>query len=353
MTLEEWRGARSGLSSVGLRHFTKLLVASTLVLIFLGGQVKSNNAGLAVPDWPTSFGVNMFLFHWSNWVGGIFHEHLHRLVASFVGFLTLVLVGWLSFREAREWVRLLGFVALVVVILQGVLGGLTVIFMLPTAVSVSHAVLAQTFFVVVIVVAYSQSQEYAGRIRCEPPESPQVLMRPALMLCGVVFLQLILGALMRHTESGLAIPDFPSTAGRWVPWFGEDTLSWINAWRANYSIDHEQYLGPVVMGQVLVHFGHRVGAAVVCGVVVYYSVMAFRQREENRSAWRLAAALIGCLVLQVGLGASTIWTQKTPIVASFHVAVGAALLGLGALAVLRVFPYKSEPSGGVAKAATT
>lgn len=336
--------SQQGRPPAGLRHFTKVLVAATLILIFLGGQVKSNNAGLAVPDWPTSFGVNMFLFHWSNWVGGIFHEHLHRLVASLIGVLTIGLVVWLALREPREWVRLLGFVALITVILQGVLGGLTVIFLLPTPISVSHAVLAQSFFVLVIVIAYSQSSEYEKRTHVSDAESSNTFVRPALAVFGLIYLQLILGALMRHTESGLAIPDFPTTAGRLVPWFGEETLGWINAWRADYSIDHEQHLEAVSMGQVLIHFAHRVGATLVTGAVVFFTAIMFRNRESMRAQWPLAHAMMFCLLVQLVLGASTVWTQKVPIIASLHVAVGAALLGLSTLAVLRALTFRAPES---------
>src|SRR5437667_2183294 len=116
------------------------LSACTLFLIFVGGLVTSTGSGLSVPDWPLSYGRLM-----PPMVGGIFYEHGHRMVASAVGLLTVVLAVWLSRREPRAWVRRLGYAALAAVVAQGVLGGLTVIFLLPTAVSVAHACLAQTF----------------------------------------------------------------------------------------------------------------------------------------------------------------------------------------------------------------
>lgn len=338
--------AEAHASPSGLRHFTKFLVGLTLVLIFLGGQVKSNDAGLAVPDWPTSFGVNMFLFHWSNWVGGVFYEHVHRLVASSVGFLTIVLVVWLYLREPREWVRLLGFAALVAVILQGVLGGLTVIFMLPTPISVSHAVLAQTFLLLTVVIAYSQSSELRARAVAGASENTEPLMRWALALLGAVYLQLILGAVMRHTESGLAIPDFPTTGGRWIPWFSRGTLERINAWRMDYSIDHEQHLEPVAMWQVLVHFAHRLGAVLVTAGVALFARAAYVRRGTARTAWRTACLLVACLIVQVSLGAVSVWTQTTPAITSVHVATGAALLALSVLAVLRSFPLGTAARDG-------
>src|SRR3989337_1847164 len=104
-------------------HRVALLTAvATLPLLFIGGLVTSKGAGLAVPDWPTSFGYNMFLYPWSKMVGGIFYEHSHRLVASTVGFLTIVLAGTFWFTEARAWLRWLGVAARILGIIQGELG---------------------------------------------------------------------------------------------------------------------------------------------------------------------------------------------------------------------------------------
>jgi cytochrome c oxidase assembly protein subunit 15 len=136
------------------RHrFALLLAASTLALIFIGGLVTSTESGLAVPDWPLSYGMLM-----PPMVGGVFYEHGHRMAASFVGFLTLVLAFWTWRRESRAGVRRLGWAALAAVIAQGLLGGLTVIFLLPTAISVTHACLAQTFFLMTIAMAYATSR---------------------------------------------------------------------------------------------------------------------------------------------------------------------------------------------------
>src|SRR5438477_11694578 len=109
-----------------LNRFAWLTAAATLLLICSGGMVTSKGAGLAVPDWPTTFGYNMFLFPASKWIGGILFEHTHRLLASTVGFLTLILAAWLWKVEPRGWIRKLGLVAVVAVILQGILGGIRV-----------------------------------------------------------------------------------------------------------------------------------------------------------------------------------------------------------------------------------
>ena len=114
---------------------------STLFLIFAGGMVTSTGSGLAVPDWPLSYGT---LF--PPMIGGVFYEHGHRMIATVVGFLTLCLAVWLWFKEERQWVKVLGLCCLGAVIVQGLLGGITVLFYLPTLVSVAHGVLAQTFF---------------------------------------------------------------------------------------------------------------------------------------------------------------------------------------------------------------
>ncbi|MCA9406939.1 MAG: COX15/CtaA family protein, partial [Candidatus Omnitrophica bacterium] len=133
-----------------LRRFAKLTCAATLFLIFAGGMVTSTGSGLAVPDWPLSYGS-----FFPPMVGGVFYEHGHRMVASLVGFLMLTMAIWIGLKEERLWLRITAFTALGAVILQGVLGGITVLTMLPTPVSVMHGVLAQTFFLLTIFIAYA------------------------------------------------------------------------------------------------------------------------------------------------------------------------------------------------------
>lgn len=324
-----------------LRLFTKFLVVATLFLIFLGGQVKSNEAGLAVPDWPTSYGEPMFAFGPANWVGGIFHEHVHRLVASSVGMMCIVLVFWLMYREERRWVKTLGWVALAGVILQGLLGGLTVIFMLPVAISTSHAVLAQTFFLVTILIAYSLSRERAAREQENQSEGYAALVAPVLFMLGAVYVQLILGALMRHTESGLAIPDFPSMGGQYLPVFTPETLAWINDWRYDQQVvANGQFLEPVTLGQVWIHFIHRLGAFVVLCTAIIVTFVGWQLRGSNVRVWRTVCSLDAVVAIQIGLGISTVLLKKTPVVTSVHVMTGAALLGFTALLALRVLPLQ-------------
>src|SRR3954464_13629346 len=111
-----------------LHRYAKVVCASTVILIVAGGLVTSTGSGLSVPDWPTSYGWNMFTFPMRHMVGGIFYEHGHRLIASTVGFLTIIRAAWTWRVEPRRWVRMLGLSALGAVILQGVLGGITVLF---------------------------------------------------------------------------------------------------------------------------------------------------------------------------------------------------------------------------------
>ncbi len=136
-----------------LTRYTRLLVAATLILVAAGGMVTSTGSGLAVPDWPTTYGYSMFSFPLGKMVGGIFYEHGHRLIATTVGMLTIGLVIWLWRVEPRRWVRRLGVAALGVVIFQGLLGGITVLYFLPDAISISHAGLAQIFFCLTVAIA--------------------------------------------------------------------------------------------------------------------------------------------------------------------------------------------------------
>src|SRR5438046_6021112 len=142
-----------------LNRFAWFTAFATLLLICSGGMVTSKGVGLAVPDWPTTFGYNMFLFPASKWIGGIFFEHTHRLIASTVGFLTIILAAWLWFVDPRRWVRILGVAAVGAVILQGVLGGLRVT-MLKDEIVIFHACLAQAFFGLIVIIALATSRSW-------------------------------------------------------------------------------------------------------------------------------------------------------------------------------------------------
>ena len=138
-----------------LRRFTKFVAGSTLFLIFAGAMVTSTDSGLAVPDWPNTYGWFLFSFPLKHMVGGIFYEHGHRMIAATVGFLTVLQAIWLQLRAKKRVLRILGWSAVGAVIAQGVLGGLTVIFLLPPAISIAHAGLAEIFLCLNVAVASS------------------------------------------------------------------------------------------------------------------------------------------------------------------------------------------------------
>lgn len=323
-------GQTASSSPKGLRRFSKLTCLSTLFLIFAGGMVTSTGSGLAVPDWPLSYGT---LF--PPMVGGIFYEHGHRMVAAAVGFFVLCLTIWLGIKEKRGWVRRLGIAALATVVLQGILGGLTVLFLLPTAVSVTHAVLAQTFFVITMIIAYSLSLERQRR-EFKPVIDYRGLTKTAVGLGALIYIQLVLGALMRHTGSGLAIPDFPAMGGYWFPPFNDTMLAHINDWR----FEHD--LPTVNISQVVIHFVHRAGALFIIVTVVWLDVVALRDRIADktivRTIWLLNALVTG----QLCLGVLTVLTEKSPLMTSTHVMTGAATLGIVVLLILRAAPLSLE-----------
>jgi heme a synthase len=283
------------------RHRLALLTsASTLVLIFIGGLVTSTESGLSVPDWPLSYGMVM-----PPMVGGVRYEHGHRMAATFVGFLTLVLALWTWRREPRAGVRRLGWIALAAVITQGLLGGLTVIYLLPTPISVTHACLAQTFFLLTIALAYGTSREW---LTAGPLAEDRAGMRGAAVFAtGVVYVQLLLGALMRHLDAGLAIPDFPLAFGRLVPPLGDP--------------------------RVAVHFAHRVGALLVLVAILRLYLAA--RRNGDVLYGRPARVLLVLITAQIGLGASVIWTGRAVYWTTAHVATGAAVLGTCFFVALR------------------
>src|SRR5262245_21965466 len=235
------RPRRNPTDVVWLHRYARLLAFATLLLVAAGGMVTSTNSGLSVPDWPTTYGHNMFSFPLAKMVGGIFYEHGHRLIASTVGFLTIGLVLFLWRVEPRRWVRRLGLIALGVVILQGVLGGITVLYLLPDGVSIGHAGLAQIFFCLTVSIALFTSPTW--RTPATEPVDDARLRKRFVVLTALVYTQILLGATMRHTGAGLAIPTFPLSNGHLLP--------------------------PVWTPAIALHFAHRVGALVVTiGVIM-------------------------------------------------------------------------------------
>ena len=314
-----------------LRVFSKLTVLSTLFLIFVGALVKSHEVGLSVPDWPTTYGKQMFAFPLSDMVGGIFYEHGHRIVATIVGFFTMIQAIWLGFSYEPKWLKKLGYFVLATVILQGLFGGITVLFFLPPPVSILHGILAQTFFIMTIVLAYGLSIERTKRVEKKWPKG---LQKGAIIIGGSIYIQLILGALMRHTGSGMAIPDFPTMGGVWIPTFSDNMINNINAILFDLNLDM------VSRNQVMIHFIHRFGAAVVTGAIGYYVFRyhSFLKRHQlpNMTLWLMVIIVI----IQITLGVATVLSERSPYIASFHVVTGAVLLGLCTLFILRINPVK-------------
>ena len=312
-------------TSIWLHRFAVMTSFSAFCLIIAGGLVTSTGSGLAVPDWPLSYGQLM-----PPMVGGIFYEHGHRMVATFVGLLTAILAVWLWKKESRKWVRILGVIALVGVIAQGVLGGLTVLFLLPTLISVAHATLAQFFFCLTMVLALVTSSSWKAHQAAEL--EPIVQTRQLMILTTLaIFIQLVLGALMRHTQSGLAIPDFPLSYGQIVPPANPIDLPRIN------EIRFENDLPPVGLNQIWIHFAHRVGALLVAILIVTNAAHVFKTFRTEPKMREPALVLLVLLLVQLFLGALTVWTGKGVEVATAHVATGALLLGVSVVLSVRAY----------------
>ncbi len=176
--------------------FSLFLTGATFLLILAGGLVTSHEAGLAVPDWPLSYGQAF-----PPMVGNIFWEHGHRMIAGTVGILALILALWIQIAEKRSWIKKLGWIAFGAVVLQALLGGLTVLYLLPAPISIFHACLAQTFFCLVIAVTFFLRPE----ILRSAQDDASKLKRLSYVTVGVIYAQLILGAAVRHSSSGHAV----------------------------------------------------------------------------------------------------------------------------------------------------
>ena len=319
-----------------------ILCALTLVLIFMGALVKSHEAGLSVPDWPTTYGHNMFLFPFSEWRANVFYEHTHRLVASLVGMITLFLCCWVAFHDRRTAMRVAAAAALGAVIVQGVLGGLTVLYLLPAFLSIAHGVLAQSFLLLIIFLARAYAKRHAPWQ--DPGSMPASLRtsRWALGLTAVVWIQLVIGAIVRHTESGLAIPDFPTMGSQWIPMFDDAMLARINNWRLEHTLASNQFLPDVSMAQVAIHATHRLWALIV--VIVYIGLLrsAWRARAAAPKAAVIAAGSGALLGSQIALGVLTVTTQRLPFIASLHVVTGAVLLAASWFCALEALAMSNQ-----------
>ena len=331
-----------------LNRFAWLTATATLLLICSGGMVTSKGVGLAVPDWPTTFGYNMFLFPVSKWVGGIFFEHTHRLIASIVGFLTIILAVWIwvgqdrqrSWREpsevdeqAREGaragrrvnqsIRNLGLIAVAGVVLQGILGGLRVT-MLKDEIGIFHACLAQAFLGLIVVIALMTTNFWRSLSNVTIDlKTFAPLKTLALATTIAIYVQLALGATMRHQHRDLAILDFPTANGTWIPDTTQNTLAQLNSWRAarGYS--------DVTGFQIWLQMTHRFLALIIALAVFVFCLRVWRDARGIAALRRLSICWVALLFLQLTLGAWTIWSNKAADIATAHVAVGATMLSFG------------------------
>ena len=311
-----------------LHLFAAFVAASTALLIFAGGLVTSTGSGLSVPDWPTTYGWFMLTFPLDKMVGGIVYEHSHRLIASGVGLLIVVLAIWLWKAEPRRWVRRLGYLALAAVITQGILGGITVLWLLPDAISIAHAGLAQVVFCLTVSIALVTSpgwrRGYAAReagrkglpFDDDTGSNDRTLQAIAAMTTAGVYAQILVGATMRHTDAGLAIPDFPLAFGQIVPPF----------WTA----------------PIAIHYTHRIGALIISALVLATAGHVLYHHLGRKELRRPSLLLLALLAIQITLGALTVLTRKHYLINSLHVVTGAMVLGASLVLTLRAHRPRFE-----------
>ena len=288
-----------------LARFAWLTVAATSALIVVGAVVTTRDYGLAVPDWPTSFGT----FNPPGWwrIEGVNWEHGHRLLGALIGIMVIVLTAWSGAVYRRSKALWLTLAALLAVIVQGVLGGLRVT-EVSTELAIVHGCFAQAFFALLVFIAAALSR--AGESAAATAGGGGArggLLTVSWLLLAVAFAQTVIGALMRHYKAGLAIPDFPLAMGRLVP--------------------------PLESFPVIIHYTHRVWALVVLAVA---AALVWRILRDHRHEARLvvgACVLGGLLLLQIALGASVVLSQRGLVSTSLHVLGGAAIIGTGSYLV--------------------
>ena len=281
---------------VWLNRFAIFVSAFTVFLLLAGAFVTSTGSGLAVPDWPLSFGK-----FFPEMTGGVFYEHGHRMVAGATAIFTFILCYLIQTKEPRGWVRKLSLASVVVVITQALLGGMTVLFKLPPAISISHACLAQIFFSISIVVALSTTRYWQEEPKGWTRTDGVAFTPLCLTLNALFFLQLVMGATMRHKKAGLAIPDFPLVFGGLVP--------------------------PEFSFPVAIHYGHRVGAVLVSLASVLLVMRLFKKQANQLVIIAVGGVLLTLLSIQWLLGALIIWLKRPIPITSSHLVVGALCLG--------------------------
>ena len=285
-------------------------------------MVTSKNVGLAVPDWPTTFGYNMFLFPISKWIGGVLFEHTHRLIASIVGILTIILAISLWRIEDRQPIKTLGLLAVAGVILQGILGGLRVT-MLKDQIGIVHACLAQAFLGLIVLIAIVTTNFWRSFSTNLDSTKIRAIKMIAVATTIAIYVQLALGATMRHQHKDLAILDFPTANGTWIPDTSAAGMAKINTWR------DARALSDVDAFQVWLQMAHRFAAVLIGIAVIMFFIRVTRDARDVRALRRLSILWVALFFLQFTLGASVIWSNKAADIATTHVAVGAIMLSFG------------------------
>lgn len=289
-----------------LAWFAGFASAWVFLLVVLGAFTTSIGAGMVFPDWPLSNGS----LNPKGWLENVamFAEHSHRLSAGVMSTLTIILAVWLQRTEARSWLRKLGWFAVGLVLAQAIVGGLRVLLdrhhveMVDTSVgrlfAMLHACLAQLFVCTLIALAVACSRGWITRkieVDCR-------VRRAGSLCCLLLFIQLAIAAIMRHSFAGLAIDTFP------------------------YSTPEGGLLPALWNFRVGIHFAHR-AMAVVLAVALIWFAMKIRFDRASTIAMRIGSSfLVMLLALQIALGAQIIWTRRAPEMTTGHVLVGALTL---------------------------
>jgi cytochrome c oxidase assembly protein subunit 15 len=294
-------------SLVALHRFAILAAAATFVLVFAGGLVTSTGSAMAVPSWPLDAGRLIP----SQWGAGVLFEWGHRAIAGTVSILTLMLALWVWMAERRAWVRYTAFAAFGLVVAQAVLGGITVLLNLPLVVAVAHAMTGQAFFCLMVAIALFTSPRWETTAPTPRAPGRGALTELAAATTVIIYVQIVIGAVMRHMHAGLAIPDFPLAFGRIVP--------------------------PMFSVPIAVNFAHRCGAVAVTAMVLWTVARALRLYGDEPAIRRPALGLLVLLAMQIGLGAATVLSRRAVIPTTSHVAVGAAVLATCLALALRAY----------------
>jgi cytochrome c oxidase assembly protein subunit 15 len=305
--------------------FAVLNAIATFLLIGLGGLVTSHEAGMSVPDWPTSYGYNMFALPIKFWTGGAFFEHTHRLLASAVGFLTTVLAIWLWLKDPRKWLHWLGIAAFLGVIAQGILGGLRVKWQM-ASLGIFHGAVAQSFLVLVCAIALFTSRWWQHSETEKQVSVPRGLRSHVLYVTILIFIQLLIAATMRHQHAGLAIPDFPLAYGKIWPDTSPAAIAGYNAHRVEMNGEN-----PITAFQVVLQMIHRLVALLIFLGVIAAAFLARKKLGGSDGLTKFAWFWTALLTVQIALGIATIVTNKAADIATLHVMVGAISLLAGAL----------------------